>query len=223
MNSGIHQRYKRSQVEQAIVAIDAGRGTAEAVLRANVKRLLDFDRNPEARILDRASDNTAFFDGPSPGQGAEIAYRPYQAFALLIGVRLLKSGMPQSRVVLFIRDTRVDLESAFAHLASADAAELYPSLSEEERSERIRDGDLVRGAANMMFLIVQAGAEPTGRPRPEHWGLEGGNVCNAEALIERLVEFSKDGQAAIVLELTNAVHQLMDTLPRTKVRKRGRQ
>ena len=223
MNSGIHQRYKRSQVEQAIVAIDAGRGTAEAVLRANVKRLLDFDRNPEARILHRASDTTAFFDGPSPGQGAEIAYRPYQAFALLIGVRLLKSGMPQSQVVLFMRDTRVDLESAFAHLASVDAAELYRNLSEEERSERIREGDLVREAAKMMFLIVQAGAEPTGRPRPEDWELEGGNVCNVEALIGRLEKFSEHGQAAIILELTNAVHQLMNVLPLTTVRKRGRQ
>ena len=223
MNSGIHQRYKRSQVEQAIVAIDAGRGTAAAVLRANVKRLLDFDRNPEARILDRASDTTAFFDGQPPGQGAEIAYRPYQAFALLIGVRLLKSGMPQSRVVLFMRDTRVDLEPAFVRLVSVDAAELYPDLPEEERSQRIRDGNLVREAANMVFLIVQAGAEPTGEPRPEDWGLEGGNVCSAEAVIERLVTFSEHGQAAIVLELTNAVHQLMDTLPQTKVRKRGRQ
>jgi hypothetical protein len=223
MSSGIHQRYKRSQVEQAIVALEACRGTAEAVLRANVKRLLDFDRNPEARIFHRASDNTAFFDGPPPGQGAEIAYRPYQAFALLIGVRLLKSGMPQSRVVLFLRDTRVELEPAFERLAGVDAAKLRPDLSEEERSQRIRDGELVEDAAEMTFLIAQAGADPSGAPRPDEWESVGEAACSAAALMERLATFSRHGQAAIVLELTNAVHQLIDTLPRTTVRKRGRQ
>ena len=225
MSSGIDQHYKRSQVEQAIVAIEAGRGTLEAVLRANVKRLLDFDRNPEARIFHRASDNTAFFDGPPPGQGAEIAYRPYQAFALLVGVRLLGGGMPQSRVVLFLRDTRVDLDAAFKRLAVADPAELRPKLSKEELSRRVRDGELFEEAGDMTFLIAPAGAGagPLGTLGPDEWELAGGHVGDIELLTERLATFGRKGRVAIVLELTNAVHQLMDALPRTTVRKRGRQ
>lgn len=224
MSSGGIQRYKRNQVEQAIAAIQVARGTPTGVLRANVKRLLDFDRNPEARLFDRAFDITAFFDGPPPGQGAEIAYRPYQAFALLIGVRLLKAGMPQSRVVLFLRDVRVELEPAFARLAAVDPAELRPELSDEDRSQRIRDGELVEDVHVMSFLVVLAGlgSGPLGEPNPDQWPLAGGHVGDAAALMERLAAFSRHGQAAIVLELTNAVHQLMDALPRTTVRKRGR-
>lgn len=224
MSNGGIQRYKRSQVEQAITAIEAGRSTPAAVLRANVKRLLDFDRKPEARLFDRASGDTAFFDGPPPGQGAEIAYRPYQAFALLVGVRLLGGGMPQSRVVLFLRDTRVDLEAAFTRLADTDPAKLRPDLSDEEVSDAIRDGELVEQARDMCFVIAPAGASagPDDGPRPDEWELAGGNVGDIGLLTERLAAFSRHGRVAIVLELTNAVHQLMDTLPRTTVRKRGR-
>ena len=218
------QHYKRSQVEQAIVAVEGGRGTP-AVLRANVKRLLDFDRNPEARLFARASDDTAFFDGPPPGQGAEIAYRPYQAFALLVGVRLLGGGMPQSRVVLFLRDTRVDLEAAFNHLEAADPAELRPGLSEGDRSQLIRDGKLVADVDKLCFLIAPAGAGtvPFGTLGPDQWELAGDSVGGIDLLTERLIAFSHHGQVAIVVELTNAVHQLRDALPRMAVRKRGRQ
>ena len=225
MSSSGGQHYKRSQVEQAIVAIDAVGGTPAGVLRANVKRLLDFDRNPDARLFDRAPDTSAFFDGPPPGQGAEIAYRPYQAFALLVGVRLLGGGMPQSRVVLFLRDTRVDLESAFKRLVAADPAELRPGPSEADRSQLIRDGELVADVGKLCFLIAPAGAGtgPLGTLGPAQWELAGGSVGGIDLLTERLVAFSHHGQVAIVVELTNAVHQLMDALPRTTVRKRGRQ
>lgn len=216
MSSSGGQHYKRNQVEQAIAAIEAGRGTPAASLRANVKRLLDFDRNPEARLFERASDSTAFFDGPPPGQGAEIAYRPYQAFALLVGVRLLGGGMPQSRAVLFLRDTRVDLEEAFKRLRDAEPAKLRPGLSDEELSQLIRDGELVEEAGDMTFLSAPAGAGP------DDWELAGGHVGGIEHLTERLATFGRRGRVAIVLELTNAVHQLMDALPRTTVRKRGR-
>jgi hypothetical protein len=218
MSNIVTQRYKRSQIDQAITAIEARRGTPAAVLSANVKRLLDFDRNPEARILHRASDTTAFFDGPPPGQGSEIAYRPFQAFALLIGVRLLGGGMPQSRVVLFLRDIRVDLEAAFARLAATDPTELRSELSGEALSEAIRDGKIVEKAADMTFLIALAGADAG----PDEWELVGGHVGDVALVAERLATFSCHGRVAIVLELTNAVHQLMDTLPRTTVRKRGR-
>ena len=223
MSSGIHQRYKRSQIEQVIQAIDGAREVPKAVLRANVKRLLDFDRNPEARILQRASDTLAFFDGPSKGQGTEVAYRPYQAFALLIGLRLLKAGMPQSRVVLFLRDVRVELEPAFARLASEDPAKLRPGLSEEQRLELIQGGELVGKASEMTFLIAQASADPSGAPRPDEWGTVGQSVGDHNFLLDHLADLSKSGQVAIVLELTNVIHQLMDALPRTTVRKRGRQ
>ena len=225
MSSSGAQHYKRSQVEQAIVAIEAVGGTPEGVLRANVKRLLDFDRNPDARLFDRAPDTNAFFDGPPPGQGAEIAYRPYQAFALLVGVRLLGGGMPQSRVVLFLRDTREDLERAFAHLSRADPAELRPGLSQEDLSQLIRDGKLVADVDKLWFLIAPAGAGtgPFGMFGPNQWELAGGSVGGIGLLTESLVAFSHHGQVAIVVELTNAVHQLIDALPRTTVRKRGRQ
>ena len=216
------QQYKRSQVEQAIVAIERVGGLPVTAIRANIKRLLDGDRKPPAKRLDWQQEEFAFYDSKGPGQGAEIAYTPYHAFALLIGVRLLAGGIPQSRILLLLRRLRTELESAFQILTRQDLRLVRPDVrSEASLAHLVEDGFLLQDAPSMTFLIVQAGPAAKPIPQPDD-GFAAGNVCSFSELAQRLVFFSHAKQTAVVVELANAVHQLMVTLPRMTVRKRGR-
>lgn len=219
--------YQRNQIEQAIARIEdlaTADGTIPAALRSNVKRLLDIDRKPRAKKLDSAPERFAFYDeGEAPGHGTEIAYRPYHAFALLIGTRLISSGMPQSRAVMLLREVRTELEHKFEELAGKTTDRL-PDLSDEEQAMRARSGVLVDQPESMTFLIARAGpdAEAILVPGPDRRELATGNVCDFDDLKNRLRFFSHMGQGAMVIELANAVFQLLAALPRTQVRRRGR-
>ena len=231
--------YQRSQVEQAIARVDrlAGKdGAIPAALRSNVKRLLDIDRRPRAKKLDSTPERFAFHDGgKGPGHGTEVAYKPYHAFALLVGTRLLKAGMPQSRAVMLLRKLRDELERKFNVLAATPLTQYpddrpgvadgkYPPSSPEQRAQLARDGFLLHELENMTFLVAQAGpdAEALLVPGPDRRELVTGNVCDFEELKDRLRFFSHEGQAVTVVELTNALHKLADALTRTQVRRRGR-
>lgn len=76
----------------------------------------------------------------------------------------------------------------------------------------------------MTFLIARAGpdAEAIHVPGPDRKEFVTGNVCDFDTLKDRLRFFSHMGQGAMVIELTNAIHRLLDALPSTIVRKRGR-
>ena len=231
--------YQRSQVEQAIARVEGlvGRdGAVPAALRSNVKRLLDIDRRPRARKLDSTPERFAFHDGgEGPGHGTEVAYKPYHAFALLVGTRLLKGGMPQSRTVMLLRELRDALEREFEDLAATPLMQYpddrpgiadgrHPPSSPEGRAQLARDGFLLHEPENMTFLVAQAGpdAEALLVPGPDRKELVTGNVCDFAELKDRLRFFSHAGQVATVVELTNAVHKLADALTRTQVRRRGR-
>lgn len=226
MQNPITRTYKRNQIEQAIAAITGCRdaaGNAPLDLRNDLKRLLDIDRNPRAKQLDWAHPHFAFYDDPSPGRGAEVAYSPYHAFALLIGRRLMESGLPQSTVVKFLREVRRELEVAFNSILSADPADLRPELTARERQNRVADGVLIQEAGQMQFLVVEGALKgtPIHMPSTDDWDRTG-NVCsNAKILLQRLVYCSHVGHAATVLELVNAAHQLVYWLERALLRKRG--
>ena len=231
--------YQRSQVEQAIARVEglAGKdGIVPAALRSNVKRLLDIDRRPRARKLDTAPERFAFHDGSEgPGHGTEVAYTRYHTFALLVGMRLIGGGMPQSRTVMLLRELRDELERTFGELAATPLMHYpddrpsagdrrRPPSSPEERAQLARDGFLLHAPENMTFLVARTGpdAEALLVPGPDRKEFATGNICDFEALKDRLRFFSHEGQAATVVELTNAVHKLGGALMRTQVRRRGR-
>jgi hypothetical protein len=226
MQTPSSRTYKRNQIEQAIAAV-AGRrdaaGNAPLELRNDLKRLLDIDRNPRAKQLDWDHPHFAFYDELSPGRGAEIAYSPYHAFALLIGQRLMESGLPQSTAVKFLREVRRELETAFNSIIATDPADLRPELTVLERQRLTADGVLVQEAGQMQFLVVEGALKgtPIHMPSSDDWDRTG-NVCSsAKTLLERLVYCSHVRRAATVLELVNAAHQLVYWLERSLVRKRG--
>lgn len=226
MQRSTSRTYKRNQIEQALTIIaryhDVS-GKAALTLPSDLKRLLDIDRNPRAKQLDWDHPHFAFYDDPSPGRGAEVAYSPYHAFALLIGWRLMESGLPQSTVVKFLREVRSDLEKAFTNITSFTPFDLRPKLKPPIRESRVASGALIQDIRQMQFLVVQGALKGA----PIHMPTEDdekrtGNICSdAETLLERMVYYSHIGHAATVIELVNAAHQLMYWLERTLVRKRG--
>jgi hypothetical protein len=218
--------YKRNQIERAIGRI-AGRfepsGEASLDVRNDVKRLLDIDRNPRAAQLDWSHPHHAFHDGPPPGRGAEIGYTRYNAFALLVGWRLLHGGLPQSTVVRFLREVRQELETQHDDILTLNPADLRPELTAAERERLAIDGFLVQEVGHMRFLVLQGAqnGEPIVPPDPHGEGRTG-NVCSdARTLLERMRAASHLGDAATVLELVNPARQLALLLERIPVRKRG--
>lgn len=220
--------YQRSQVEQAIARVEGLAlvgGAVPIALRSNVKRLLDIDRKPRAKKLDAAPERLAFYDqSEAQGHGVDVPYRPYHAFALLIGIRLIAGGMPQSRVVMLLRALRDDLEPTFQDLASKSPCDLRPGLTDAEVAQWASDGYLLHDPETMTFLIARAGpdAEALLVPGPDRRELVTGNVCTFDNLKDRLRFFSHEGQAVTVVELTNAIFKLLQVLPRTIQRRRGR-
>ena len=101
--------FTRGQIEWAIAQV-TGRtlgpgGEPRHDLQMKLKRLLDIDRKkgidaaqawPEFRRF-------AFLEGGLPGKGFAISYTPYDAFALLLGLHLLDSNVPQMAVIRLLR------------------------------------------------------------------------------------------------------------------------
>src|SRR5215212_5405150 len=98
MTSG--SKYKRNQVDEAIAAVLArDQNGASTHVRTRIKRLLDSDR---ALGCDVQSDNPArrvfaFYGDEAPGRGTEIWFSGYEAFALLVGLRVLNHGPNNGR------------------------------------------------------------------------------------------------------------------------------
>lgn len=217
--------YKRSQVEQVFARFiwPSSQSGAAAVLKSNLKRLLDLDRSPRSRKLDwPEAQPYAFYDAASPGHGAEIAYSDYHAFALLIGVRLLEGGVPQSRAVWLLRCARPALETAFVTLKATFADALQTATADTAKEHLLRNGFFVDDPKKMMFLTEKAGDAASWGSLSRPGGEQGLNVCSFEVLEDRLRYFSHIGSAFICFEISNPLFQLLYWLPRTQARKRGR-
>ena len=115
MDELLTRTFKRSQIEQVIGMLEfrLRDGKVSPALRSRLKRLLDADRGTVPDGIARSRDSLAFSDGSTTGRGAEIGYTSYEAFALLIGLRLPQGGVTESRTVTLLKRTRPALEHAF--------------------------------------------------------------------------------------------------------------
>ena len=103
------QMPKRNQVEEAIAAVlERGSMQLNSQIRNRVKRLLDTDRalgrNKRARDPEKA--RYAFYSREMPGRGFENLFSEFEAFALLMALRLMGLGLPQGVVVTLLRRLR---------------------------------------------------------------------------------------------------------------------
>ena len=236
MDEHLTRTYKRSQVEQVIGMLEfrLADGRIDPALRSRLKRLLDADRASVSDDQVRAGKRLAFVDGIKPGAGSEIGYSAYQAFALLTGVRLLQGGITEGRTVALLQRTRPTLERAFKRIAAVPRRQLQDDYKNQDdpkdsgitalqAEQRVRDGIIVDTPEKMTFLVEIVGN--TERDDLSSADADGASlsVCDYKQLYWRLRHISHAGKTAVIVELTNAVHQILYFLPHTTVRKRGRQ
>ena len=121
-------QFKRNQVEEAISLVFAETGLKPGSdLQTRLKRLLNLDRTMgrQPRASDPAKSHYAFYSDEAPGKGAEVLFSDYEAFALLMGLRLLEGQWPQSFVVATMRRVRADLEREHQRILQFDEVALF--------------------------------------------------------------------------------------------------
>jgi hypothetical protein len=145
--------YKRNQVEQAIVTMLVGkdRQPSGSDLRVRMKRLLDADRalgrEPRAKDPERAS--FAFYSDEAPGSGVEVWFSSYEAFALLVALRLLAHGWPQGTVVLILRKVRRQLEAEHRQILAQNPSKLFDA---KKIRGQTAEGKIDAGNTKPVFL-----------------------------------------------------------------------
>lgn len=228
MSASAHTAFKRDQVERAIARIFHAyevNGAPTPRLRADIRRLLEVDRNLGATQGPNPDVSYAFYRAPPPGKGAEIAWSAYDAFALMIGVRLLRSEFPQRAAVEFLRMGRRPLKHEFERILSMAPEARRPNLAGKgaQLTSDLRSGVLVRDPEQMVFLVFEAAEiRPTtviGEGAEQHML----NIRrSSKELLGSMTEFSHRGAVATVLELVNSAYQLVAWLNHFPAPRRGR-
>lgn len=228
MNRASHATYKRDQIERAI-AITSGisphhEPTRFGALKVELKRLLDRDRRQEQETPHGQPIRRAFHDAPPPGRGIDVMYSGYEAFALLIALRLMRGGLTQARAVSFVRDLRAPLAGFHYETLQQDPRELRPDAAPGKLENLIGNGVLIDKPEDMAHITALASerAEAFDAPSPEKKPVSG-NMCRSlDDLYHRLRWASHEGHALIVVELVNAAHHLAHRLDRIEPQARGR-
>ena len=205
-------RYKRNQVEEAVVRTLGAEGARVDELKLKMKRLLVTDRR-----LGRGkrSDNRyAFYRQRPQGSGVEVMFSGYEAFALLAALIVLEHGIPQAKVVSILQEIRTDFEAAHRDTLQKDPKELF-------------DPQLVRSMARAGLLAVDNTAPvflafvklDIGKGRVHAFIA----VCRGlDGLGNFLKEHSVPGSGATHFEFTRLMLTLANILSQTRPIKRGR-
>ncbi|CAO3412871.1 hypothetical protein [Azospirillum doebereinerae] len=222
--------YKRDQVERALAAV-TGRitkvdRTPDAGLKADVKRLLDFDRKQgvDNPAFDARERRHAFFDELPPGRGVDLAYTIHHAFSLLLGLRLLQGGLPQGAVVRLLRHSRSDLFRELDRILAINPHHIRPDQVAPALERLAEHGMLANAISGMVFFLTPGGLGASYHRRdPETGDLQLANLCRTTPeLLQALESFGRSGAPVIAIELVNPAHQLRHWLERIPERPRGR-
>ena len=212
-------RFKRNQVEEAVIATLRGNPDADAAdLRIRMKRLLDTDRLLEREEDGRERGSYAFYSDEAPGSGKEVWFSAYEAFAIVIGLRILAHGWPQATVVRVMRQVRRDLEIEHSRTMAQDPAVLF---DQKEVRRRAGEGEPFTGNIDPVFLAITAPERPDrtdGEREPHGFAIRRGR----SELMKFILEEMPVGMVTTTLELANSAHRLAQSLARTKPSRRGR-
>ena len=220
--------FTRGQIEWAIAqATGQTQGPGGAPrhdLKMKVKRLLDLDRKKgiDAAQVWPEFRRFAFLEGGLPGKGLAISYTRYDAFALLLGLRLLGGNLPQMGVIRLLRRIRLELGQEHERILRLAPERLAPSKHGLER--KIKEGLLVEDPRKMVFLALPAGAgaELLYR-RSQDNSLELANIARSPAeLVDVVAHLTLVSPPVLVFELINPAHQLASWLESAPLIRRGR-
>ena len=208
--------FKRNQVEEAIARVlEPGSSKPSSEMRTQLRRLLETDRGlgRNKRSPDPERSNFAFYTMDAAGRGVENWFSDYEAFALLIGMRLMRLGWPQGLVVAVLRRVKPDLEQHHARILKQDPAVLFDNQLIRQRA---RPGALAVDNTDPFFLVINsAGREGGAGPSPAA-------ICRGQAELMGFIKEQGPGQTWTVFELGNSVHAPSLALTEARPRKRGR-
>ena len=204
--------FKRNQVEGAIARVFEGSVKPSSETRTRLKRLLETDRalGCSRRSADPERANFAFYSVDAPGRGVEIWFSNYEAFALLIGLRLMHHGWPQGFAVAVLRQVRPELERQHALILEKDPTVLF---DEQLIRERAGPGDMAFDSTDPVFLVMQSRKDRSGP-------ISSALCCGREELMPLIR--AEAGATSTIFELTKSAHVLSYALATSKPRKRGR-
>ena len=131
-------RYKRNQVEEAIVRTLGAEDARVNELKLKMKRLLVTDRRlgRGKRSDVKAGRRYAFYSQKPQGSGVEVMFSGYEAFALLAALIVLEHGIPQAKVVSILQEIRSDFEAAHRDTLQKDPKELFDQQSVRAMARR---------------------------------------------------------------------------------------
>ena len=135
--------FKRNQIGEALArVIQPGTATLGLEMAGRVKRLLELDRarGRNKQSQDPAKANFAFYGIESPGRGHDNRFSEFEVFALLIGVQLMRHGLPQRRVVSLLRRLRPELEWHHARILREDPSSLFDDVTDTGEGQARADG-----------------------------------------------------------------------------------
>jgi hypothetical protein len=212
------QRFKRNQVEEAILRTLGAKDARAAELKLRLHRLFVTDRRlgRGKRRRDGGGSRYAFYSQEPPGSGVEVMFSGYETFALLVGVMLLEHGIPQATVVSILRQVRGDLETAHAQRLKMDRKVLFDPQAVREMA---KPGMIATDNTAPVFLafVRLSGSEVDGKVR------EAITVCRGhDELVAFVAKHSVPGLGATFFEFVGLMWKLADNLAQTRPIKRGR-
>lgn len=209
--------YKRNQVEEAIkLTLNSAADALNQTIKARIKRLLDLDRRWGRKIAasDPEEATFAFFSAEPPGSGVEVMFSAYEAFALLLGMKLMNHNWPQEAVVSLLRVARSDLEQCHARILSVDPKRLF---DRELIRQRNRDGNYDATNSDPHFLLIVSDAKIRDANRDAPYPM----VFRGERDAFRFM-LKEPGRSATWFALVGPACELRDRLNQTQPTKRGR-
>lgn len=220
--------FTRGQVEwviaQATGQTQGPGGEPRHDLRMKLKRLLDLDRK---RGIDAAKPwpefrRFAFLEGGLPGKGFAISYTTYDAFALLLGLHLLGSNVPQMGVIRLLRRIRLELEREYDRILRLSPQTLVRPKAALEG--KLKAGLLVSDPRKMVFLALPSGAGADLLYRRGQGDTPKlANIARSPGeLVEIVAYLAAVSPPVLVFELINPVHQLAWWFDRAPLIRRGR-
>lgn len=209
-------RFKRNQLDEAIIRTLDVDGARVEQLKIRLKRLLVADRH-QIRGQHSAGRRYAFYSEEPPGSGVEIMFSGYEAFALLAAVLLLEHGLPQAKVVRIMRQIRMDLEAAHRETLKKDPRLLFdPKLIQA----MAKPGMIATDNTNPVFLAFVKLSVSAIRGGEVHALV---SVCRGQKELAAFIKkHSVPGLGATIFEFVSLMHKLADNLSRTRAAKRGR-
>jgi hypothetical protein len=206
--------FKRNQLQEAIAAVlkPASRQQSREMI-GRVKRLLDTDRarGRNKRASDPEKANYAFYTADMPGSGYENPFSEYEAFALLVALRLMGLGLPQGTVVALLRRLRPELEQQHGQIVRQAAADLF---NEERMRLQAKTGDLSVGTTDPRFIVIAWEGDRRGSRSVA--------LCQGQREVFELFHRYRAGYTFTLIELVTSAHALSFALAETKPRTRGR-